>query len=214
MQLSSMVRVSGQTASHKEYGQSLADAKKARPYSWWRIIFGVATGRQRAVRRILWLLTAVSALAGGVACEANNSMEAARTAVTAAQTGVTAAQTVLPGAQATAQAGATLVSNAVSVAQPVFLTLQGLLQGVSLDVQMSPAGAESNAVTEVSIQGMDNQGRLGQIDAQTRQTAATAALVAASQYYPNATITLKVVDGGGNTLVSGNVAPGQTPTVQ
>ena len=76
------------------------------------------------------------------------------------------------------------------------------------------AGAESNAVTEVSIQGMDNQGRLGQIDAQTRQAAASAALVAASQYYPNAAITLKVVDNGGTTLVSGNVAPGQTPTVQ
>jgi hypothetical protein len=214
MQLASMVRVSGQTASHKEYGQSLAYAKKARPYSWWRIILGVATGRQRAVRRILWLLMALGALANGLACEANNSMEAARTAVTAAQTGVTAAQTVMPGAQATVVAGATLVSNAVSVAQPVFLTLQGLLQGVSLDVRTSPAGAESNAVTEVSIEGTDNQGRLGQIDAQTRQTAATAALVAARQYYPNATITLKVVDDAGNTLLSGNMAPGQTPSVQ
>jgi hypothetical protein len=171
-------------------------------------------GRQRAVRPIFAALLAFGVLGFGAACEANNSMEAARTAVTAAQTGVTTAQTVLPGAQATAQAGATIVSNAVSVAQPVFLMLQGLLQGVSLDVQTSPAGAESNAVTDVLIQGTDSQGRLGQIDAQTRQTAATAALVAASQYYPNATITLKVVDDGGHTLVSGNVAPGQTPTAQ
>jgi hypothetical protein len=168
------------------------------------------TGRQRAEARgraLVAALLAFGVLAGSTACAADNSIEAAQTAVIAAQT-------VLPGAQATAQAGATLVSNAVTVAQPVFLALRGLLQGVSLDVKTSPPGADSTAVTDVSIDGTDNQGRLGQIDAQARQTAAAAALVAVSQYYPKANVSLTVVDGAGNTLVSGSVTPGQSPSVQ
>jgi hypothetical protein len=171
------------------------------------IIFGTVTGRQRVVRPILAALIVFGVLASGAACGANNSLEAAQTAVVAAQT-------VLPGAQATAQAGATLVSNAVTIAQPVFLALQGLLQGVSLNVTTSPPGAESNAVTDVSIQGTDTDGRLVAIDAQTRQTAAAAALVAVGQYYPKANVSLTVVDASGNTLVSGNLSPGQSPTVQ
>jgi hypothetical protein len=167
------------------------------------IIFGTVTGRQRVVRPILAALITF----GGLACGANNSLEAAQTAVVAAQT-------VLPGAQATAQAGATLVSNAVTVAQPVFLAVQGLLQGVSLNVTTSPPGAENDAVTDVTIQGTDTAGRLGGIDAQTRQTAAAAALVAVGQYYPKANVSLTVVDASGNTLVSGSLAPGQSPTVQ
>lgn len=152
-------------------------------------------------------LVVFGALAGGTACGANNSLEAAQTAVTAAQT-------VLPGAQATAEAGATLVSNAVTTAQPVIAMVQGLLQGASVNVSTMPSGAQPADVTQVSIEGTDNQGRLGQLDQQTRQTAARAALVAVSQYYPKATIDLNVVDGSGNTLIGGSVAPGQSPSVQ
>jgi len=165
------------------------------------------TERQRARRAIVGGVLAFGFLAGGSACGANNSIEAAQTAVLAAQT-------VLPGAQATVQAGATLVSNAVTAAQPVIVMLQGLLQGVPVNVSTTPDGAQPAEVTDVSIEGTDNQGRLGQLDQQTRQTAARAALVAVSQYYPKATIALKVVDGSGNTLVGGSLAPGQTPSVQ
>jgi hypothetical protein len=167
----------------------------------------VVVDRQRGARPIVGALIAFGLLASGTACQANNSVEAAQTAVIAAQT-------VLPGAQATAQAGATLVSNALTTAQPVVLMLQGLLQGVSVDVKTSPQGAESSAVTDVSIDGTDSQGRLSQIDQQTRQTAAAAALVAVNQYYPKANVTLKVVDAAGNTLISGSTAPGQSPSVQ
>jgi hypothetical protein len=166
------------------------------------------TGRQRGTGAAAFftaLVLAVLALASG--CEARSSVEAAQTAVVAAQT-------ALPGAQATAQAGATLVSIAVSTAQPLVTTLQGLMGGAAVQVHITPEGADAKAVTSVDIEGTDQQGTLGQIDASTRQAAVTAALLAAAQYYPNATITLKVEDASGAALVSGSLAPGQTPSVQ
>jgi hypothetical protein len=92
--------------------------------------------------------------------------------------------------------------------------VQGLLRDISVKITTVPDGAQPADVTDVSIDGTDNQGKLGQIDLQTRQTAAAAALVAVSQYYPKATVTLDVVDGSGNTLVSGSMAPGEQPAVQ
>ena len=147
----------------------------------------------------------VLSLASG--CEARSSVEAAQTAVVAAQT-------ALPGAQATAQAGATLVSVAVSAAQPLVATLQGLMAGASVQVHITPDGADAQAVTSVDIEGTDVQGTLQQIDARTRQAAVAAALLAAAQYYPNASIALKVDDASGAPLVSGSLAPGQSPSVQ
>src|SRR5262249_31975688 len=126
----------------------------------------------------------------------------------------TAAQTVMPGAQATAEAGATLVSNAISTVQPAIVMLQGLLQDVSLKVTTVPDGAQPSDVTEVSIEGTDSQGRLGQVDALARQAAVTAALAAVQQYYPKATVTLVVLDASGNTVVNARVAPGESPTLQ
>jgi hypothetical protein len=141
------------------------------------------------------------------ACQANSSVEAAQTAIVAAQT-------VLPGAQATAQAGATLVSIAVDNAQPVVASLQAMLQGVSVQVKITPENAQPADVTSVEIEGTDAQDRLSQVDSATRQAAATAALMTAQQYYPNATITLKVNDASGATLLTASVAPGQTPNLQ
>jgi hypothetical protein len=164
-------------------------------------------GRQRAARAIVGSFLTLGMLATGTACDAGNSVEAAQTAVIAART-------VLPGAQATVQAGATLVSNALSTVQPVIAMVRGMLQGVSVNVSTTPSDAQPADVADVSIEGTDSQGRLGQLDAQTRETAARAALVAVSQYYPKATIVLKVVDGSGNTLIDGSVAPGQAPSIQ
>jgi hypothetical protein len=201
------VRVSDQNTAKRTTARHCSPHETATPYSWWPIIFGVATDRQRAARPVVAALLTLSLLAGGTACGADNSLQAAQTAVTAAQT-------VMPGAQATAQAGATLVSNVITTAQPVILLVQGLLQDVSLKITTLPDGAQASDVTDVSIDGTDTEGHLAQIDEQTRQTAAAAALAAVSQYYPKATVTLTVVDGSGNTLVSGSVAPGETPSVQ
>ena len=161
-------------------------------------------GRQRVV------LTAAGVLAPlliGTACQARSSAEAAQTAIVAAQT-------ALPGAQATAQAGATAVSGILANGQPVLITLQSLLQGANVQVKTTPDGAAPDAVTSVTIDGMDAQGTLAQLDPNVRKAAALAALQAAAQYYPQATITLAVVDTSGAALITGNVAPGRAPTVQ
>ena|ERR1051326_6952955 len=172
------------------------------PYSWGRIIFGAVIARQRALATALALLSAMA-----LACEARSSVEAAQTAIIAAQTAV-------PGAQATAQAGATLVSTALGTAQPLVATLQALLQGASIQVRTTPDGAAPDAVTSVTVDAADSQGTLAQVDPAVRQAAALGALAAAAQYYPKATITLTVSGADGTALVSGSAAPGQSPRVQ
>ena len=104
-----------------------------------------------------------------------------------------AAQTALPGASATAQ---------------------GLLAGASVQVHVSPDGVPNDQATAVSIDATDTEGRLGQLDASARFAAANAALLAVAGYYPNAAVTLRVVDGSGATLVSGTKAPGALPSIQ
>ncbi|MBV8716255.1 MAG: hypothetical protein JOZ65_14420 [Chloroflexi bacterium] len=143
----------------------------------------------------------------GTACQARSSIEAVQTAVVAAQT-------VVPGTQATAFAGATLVSSALANSQPVVTVLQSALQGANVQLKTTPDGATPLTASALEVDATDAQGSLGQMDAATRQIAVSAALVAASQYFPNATITLTVKDGDGNTVVSGTVAPGQTPKIQ
>jgi hypothetical protein len=184
-----------------ERGQKRMLLNNARPYSWRRIIFGGVMARQRVTLALLAVLML------STACQARSSVEAAQTAVVVAQT-------VVPGAQATALAGATLVSGALGNAQPVATVLQAALQGADVRVTTTPDGAGPDAATAVGVDAIDAQGALGQMDALTRQVAVSAALVAASQYFPNATITLVVKDPAGKTVVSGSVGPGQTPNVQ
>jgi hypothetical protein len=88
------------------------------------------------------------------------------------------------------------------------------MAGAAVEVHVTPDGADAQAATSVDIEGTDQQGTLGQVDARARQAAVGAALLAAAQYYPNATITLKVDDASGASLVSGSLTPGQTPNVQ
>lgn len=152
-------------------------------------------------------LFVLALLAAATGCQAHSSVEAAQTAIVAAQT-------VLPGAQATAQAGATLVSTAFGNAQPLIATLQAVLQGVSVQVTMTPEGAAPDAVTDVDLEGTDSQGTLENLDASLRQAAGTAALSAAAQYFPNATISLDVKGATGEQILKGRVAPGQPPSVQ
>lgn len=168
------------------------------------IICGMSWGRQRTALVVVGVL---APLLIGTACQARSSVEAAQTAIVAAQT-------VLPGAQATAQAGATVVSGVLANGQPVLIALQSVLQGANVQVQTAPDGAAPDAVTSVTIDGTDAQGSLAQLDPNVRKAAALAALQTAAQYYPQATITLTVKDTSGAALISGRVAPGQSPSVQ
>ncbi len=162
-------------------------------------------GRQRG--RLAGALTFVT-LIGVTGCQARSSVEAAQTAIVSAQT-------ALPATQATAQAAATMVSGAFTTAQPMLATVQALLAGAQVDVTTSPDGVANDAVSDVKISGKDLSGGLSQVDPLARKAAVGAALVAAEQYYPNATIALEVLDASGATLVSGSIAPGQqTPSIQ
>lgn len=143
-------------------------------------------GRQRAALAAVGVLLGLGLLTG---CQAQSSVEAAQTALVVGQT-------------------------ALATVQPYAVMLQGTLAGANVDVKTSPDGAQPQDVTSVSIKATDARGNLVQVDARARQAAASAALLAASQYFPNATIALNVVDASGNTLISGSMAPGQSPSVQ
>jgi hypothetical protein len=144
----------------------------------------------------------------GSACGAGPSIQSAQTAVTGAQT-------ALPGLQATAQAGATSVAGVLGAdPQAIATQLQALLAGVSVDLQTTPTGASNDAVAQVRITATDTRGAFARLDPSARQAAAGAAMLVSGQYFPNATITLSLVDGAGTTLLSGTKAPGQPPSIQ
>jgi len=151
-------------------------------------------------------------LVGG--CQAGSSVEGVQTAIAMAQTALPGIQTALPGVQATAQAGATLVSSVLSDPQAINAQLQALLAGVTIDARTMPDGVPNDAVNQVSVTGTDTRGTFSQLDARARQATAAGALVLLGQYYPNAAVTLAVVDGGGGTLAGGSKLPGQAPSVQ
>jgi hypothetical protein len=123
-------------------------------------------------------------------------------------------QTALPGVQATAQAGATLVTSVLADPQAINLQLKALLAGCTVDLQTTPPGATNEAVLNVDVKGTDIQGTFAQVDPRGRQAAMVAALLLLGQYYPNASANLTVVDSSGTTLVSGSKVPGQPPLLQ
>ncbi|MDQ6673602.1 MAG: hypothetical protein M3069_23150 [Chloroflexota bacterium] len=177
--------------------------------------------RQRTACPLVTGLVVLSALAISSGCDAAASVGGAQTAVTVAQTAVGRAQTVLPavqtslpGLQATAQAGATQVAAVVSDPQAVNAQLQVLLAGATVVVNPTPAGAKGGAVTRLDISGSDTRGTLGSMDPSARQAAAGAALLLMGQYYPNAAISLTLVDSKGGPLLSGTKAPGEGPSFQ
>ena len=169
--------------------------------------------RQRAARAGAAGLIALAVLGLASGCDVRSSAEGAQTAIALAQTVIPAAQTVMPGVQATAQAGVTVVGGVLSESQGVAKQVQAVLAGASVRVGIQPTGATNDAVTEVTIDATDARGTLSQLDANGRRAAASAALVVMGQYYPNATISLTVLDASGGPLVSGTRAPGQMPSV-
>lgn len=191
-----MGRVSVQAACQQEYGQNWRLLKVIWPYSWWPIICGLKLGRQRGPLALGSGVVTLAVLVITSGCQAQSSVQAAQTALVTGQSALATVQPML------------------ATVQPVVVMLQGALAGAKLDVKTSPDGAQPQDVTDVNIQATDAQGNLTQVDPQTRQAAVRAALMAASQYYPKANIALKVVDASGATVLSGSVAPGQTPSIQ
>jgi hypothetical protein len=164
-------------------------------------------------------IVAVLALNGG--CEARSSIEGAQTAVAVAQTALPGLQTALPelqtalpGVQATAQAGATVVSGVLSDPQVINVQLQMLLAGANVDLKTLPRGVANDLVTQVTIDATDTYGSFAQLDARARQAAAGGAILLAAQYYPTAIVSLTVADSDGALLQAGSKAPGQTPSLQ
>ena len=154
--------------------------------SQWPIIRAVNKARQRSALALLCASVALGALTG---CQARSSIEAAQTAVVAVQTALPSVQAPVPG-------------------------LEALLAGASIDVNVSPRDAAPDAVSEVTIHGTDSLGTLGQLDERAREAAASAAVLAVSRYYPNANVSLTIVDTSGAVLVSARAAAGQPPSVQ
>src|SRR5205807_10617244 len=147
-------------------------------------------------------------------CQAGSSIESAQPAITVAQTALPGIQTSLPGVQATALAGATMISSVLGDPLAINAQLQALLAGVTVDAKLTPDGASSDAVTQVTVTGTDARGTFAQMDGRARQATTMGAILLVSQYFPNATVSLTVVDGSGATLASGSKAPGQAPSVQ
>ena len=166
-------------------------------------------------------LVVLGALALSSGCDVGASVGGAQTAVVVAQTAVGVAQTALPamqtslpGIQATAQAGATMVAAVMSDPQAINAQLQVLLAGATVEVKPTPAGATGDAVEQLAITGTDTRNSLTQMDSNTRQATAGAALLLVGQYYPKATISLTLVDTKGGPLLSGTKAPGEGPSFQ
>ena len=170
--------------------------------------------RQRVARALATSALALSILALAGGCEARSSIEAAQTAVSVGQTSLPGLQTALPGLQATAQAGATLMGGVLSDPRAINAQLQALLAGSTVEVKTAPDGAANESVTSVTVMGTDSQGNFAQLDTRSRQTTSSGALLVLGQYFPKASISLTVVDGGGVTLISGTKAPGQLPAFQ
>jgi hypothetical protein len=141
-------------------------------------------------------LAAALVLLGSSGCQARTTADAIQTAVVVAQAAATQVTTSLPDPQS------------------VLPNLQFLLAGAAVQVTTTPADAAKEEVTEVTIDGADTSGALTQLEPRARQAAAGAALLAAAQYYPNATISLSVVDGSGVPLVKATKSPGGIPQFQ
>jgi hypothetical protein len=170
--------------------------------------------RQRVTPALVTSIIALGLLTLVGGCQAGSSVEGAQTAIAMAQTALPGFQTALPGVQATAQAGATLISSVLSDPLAINAQLQALLAGVTIDAHATPDGAANEAVSQVSVTGTDARGTFAQLDPLSRQATTTGALMLIGQYYPNALVTLTVVDGAGGKLASGSKTPGQAPSLQ
>ena len=137
----------------------------------------------------------------------------AQVAIGNAQTVVAVAQTALPGAQATVVAGATVAATVLNNPQLQGQVLGVMLGGATVAVQTTPSDATGDAVQQATVVATDVSGTFARLDSSTQRQSASAALLAAGQMFPKATVTLSVKDSSGKQLLSGMKAPGSNPTV-
>jgi hypothetical protein len=131
----------------------------------------------------------------------------AQGALSGARTAVSGAQTVVPAAQGTIEAAATAVSPQVQYVTQVLTSILG--GGVQLDFEQQPPNVANTQVTNVHLRATDASGAFAGLDRDGREKTAEAVLFATSQFYPQATVDLLVVDGSNRTLMTGSRAPGQ-----
>jgi hypothetical protein len=157
--------------------------------------------RQR--RRHVAALIGLAGVLGAAACSQ------------AASNDVRSAATAFAGVQATVQPVGTRVADALSRLQPTDLgRLIGTTMGANVEITIAPPGAPNDQVTQATLNGTDRTGAFGRLDDQARRSFAGAALQLARQAYPKATITLKVVDGAGTSLLAATFPPGGQPEFQ
>ena len=133
-------------------------------------------------------------------------------ALSGARTAVTGAQTVLPAAQGTVQAAATAVSPQVQYVLGILTSILG--GGVQVQMEQQPPDAPNTQVKTVRLRATDARGAYASLDRNGREKTAEAVLLATSQFYPQATIDLLIVDGADRTLMTGSRAPGQAPKLE
>jgi hypothetical protein len=140
----------------------------------------------------------------------------AATAISGAQQAVSTAQTALPAAQTTAQAFATTVATAATSSQVQYVL--GILTtilggGVKLDLEQEPPNVPPAQVITLKMRATDASGTFAALaeDGQAKTIAAT--LIAAAQFYPQASIQLTVLDGQNRPLMLGTREPGSPPKV-
>jgi hypothetical protein len=130
--------------------------------------------------------------------------------VSGARSAVSGAQTVLPAAQGTLQAAATAVSPQIQYVVGIMSSILG--GGVQVQVEQEPPDAANNTqVTSVHVRATDASGTYANLDKDGREKTAEAVLLATSQFYPQATVDLLIVDGANRTLMTASRAPGEPP---
>jgi hypothetical protein len=135
-------------------------------------------------------------------------------AVSGAQTAVSGAQTALPAAQSTLQAAATAAANVAASPQFQYVVqvLTSILGGgVRLQIEQEPMDVPNTQVTSVRLRATDASGAFSALDRDGREKTAAAVLLATSQFYPQATVDLLIVDGSNRTLMTGSRSPGEPP---
>jgi hypothetical protein len=110
-------------------------------------------------------------------------------------------------AQGPIQAAATAVSPQVQYITQVLTSILG--GGVQLELEQQPPDVANTQVTNVRLRATDASGAFAGLDRDGREKTAEAVLFATSQFYPQATVDLLVVDGSNRTLMTGSRAPGQ-----
>ena len=141
---------------------------------------------------------------GGSAAPTTTSLPPAQQVVSGAQTAVSGAATALPAA-------ATAVSPQVQYVTQILSAILG--GGVQLQIEQEPPDAANAQVTHLTLRATDATGALARLDRDGRDKTAQAVLLAASQFYPQATVDLLVVDGSNHPVLTASRNPGEPPNV-